>query len=46
VTIEVPNEFSIAIEDPDSGRLVYEAKIGITSADKGDRVGHGLSGGS
>jgi hypothetical protein len=35
VTIEVPNEFSIAIEDPDSGRLVYEAKIGITSADKG-----------
>jgi hypothetical protein len=35
VTIEVPNEFSIAIDDPEAGRLVYEAKIGITSADKG-----------
>jgi hypothetical protein len=35
VKIEVPNEFSIAMDDPDSGRLVYEAKIGITSADKG-----------
>lgn len=35
VTIEVPNEFSIAMQDPDDGRLVYEAKIGITSADKG-----------
>jgi hypothetical protein len=35
VTIEVPNEFSIAIQDPAAGRLVYEAKIGITSADKG-----------
>lgn len=35
VTIEVPNEFSIAMQDPDAGRLVYEAKIGITSADKG-----------
>jgi hypothetical protein len=33
--IEVPNEFSIAIQDPEAGRLVYEAKIGITSADKG-----------
>jgi hypothetical protein len=35
VKIEVPNEFSIAMQDPDAGRLVYEAKIGITSADKG-----------
>jgi hypothetical protein len=35
VKIEVPNEFSIAIQDPDAGRLVYDAKIGITSADKG-----------
>jgi hypothetical protein len=35
VTIEVPNEFSIALQDPAAGRLVYEAKIGITSADKG-----------
>jgi len=35
VVVEVPNEFSIAIVDPDHGRLVYEAKIGITSADKG-----------
>jgi hypothetical protein len=35
VKIDVPNEFSIAMDDPDAGRLVYEAKIGITSADKG-----------
>jgi hypothetical protein len=35
IVIEVPNEFSIALKDPDAGRLVYEAKIGITSADKG-----------
>jgi hypothetical protein len=35
VKIEVPNEFSIAMQDPEAGRLVYEAKIGITSADKG-----------
>ncbi len=34
VKVEVPNEFSIAIDDPEDGRLVYEAKIGITSADK------------
>jgi len=34
VVVEVPNEFSIAIDDPEHGRLVYEAKIGITSADK------------
>ena len=25
----------VAMQDPDAGRLVYEAKIGITSADKG-----------
>jgi len=36
VVIEVPNEFSIVIKDPEAGRLVYEAKIGITSADKGE----------
>jgi hypothetical protein len=35
VKIDVPNEFSIALDDPEAGRLVYEAKIGITSADKG-----------
>jgi hypothetical protein len=35
LTVEVPNEFQIAIKDPEHGRLVYEAKIGITSADKG-----------
>jgi hypothetical protein len=34
VLIEVPNEFSIVLKDPDHGRMVYEAKIGITSADK------------
>jgi hypothetical protein len=31
LTIEVPNEFQIALKDPEHGRLVYEAKIGITS---------------
>jgi len=34
VTIEVPNEFQIAINDPTNGRMVYEAKIGIMSDDK------------
>jgi hypothetical protein len=34
VLVEVPNEFSIVLKDPDHGRMVYEAKIGITSADK------------
>jgi hypothetical protein len=31
ITVEVPNEFQIAMQDPEHGRLVYEAKIGITS---------------
>lgn len=31
VTIEVPNEFEIALQDPAHGRMVYEAKIGIMS---------------
>jgi hypothetical protein len=35
VTIEVPNEFEIAMKDPTHGRMVYEAKIGIMSDDKG-----------
>jgi hypothetical protein len=40
ITIEVPNEFSIAMKDPEHGRLVYEAKIGITSeAGKGGAAG-------
>ena len=34
VTIEVPNEFEIALKDPTYGRIVYEAKIGIMSDDK------------
>ncbi|HTQ03672.1 MAG TPA: hypothetical protein VMI54_07435 [Polyangiaceae bacterium] len=34
VTIEVPNEFEIALKDPTYGRMVYEAKIGIMSSDK------------
>jgi hypothetical protein len=34
VVVEVPNEFSIVLKDPEHGRMVYEAKIGITSADK------------
>lgn len=40
ITIEVPNEFSIAMQDPEHGRLVYEAKIGITS----DSDGKGAAG--
>ena len=35
VTIDVPDEFQIELKDPTYGRMVYEAKIGITSADKG-----------
>ena len=31
VTIQVPNEYQIAINDPKLGKLVYEAKIGIAS---------------
>jgi len=38
ITIEVPNEFQIAMQDPEHGRLVYEAKIGITS-ESGDAKG-------
>jgi hypothetical protein len=34
VTIDVPDEFQIEMKDPTYGRMVYEAKIGITSADK------------
>jgi hypothetical protein len=34
VTFEVPDEFEIQMQDPTHGRMVYEAKIGITSADK------------
>jgi hypothetical protein len=29
VMIEVPNDFTIAVRDPQHGRLVYEQKIGI-----------------
>jgi hypothetical protein len=39
ITIEVPNEFQIAMEDPQHGRLVYEAKIGITSEPEGKTSG-------
>jgi outer membrane biosynthesis protein TonB len=31
VTIQVPNEYQIAINDPKLGKLVYEAKIGTAS---------------
>ena len=37
ITIEVPNEFQIATQDPEHGRLVYEAKIGITSDSDGSK---------
>jgi hypothetical protein len=39
ITIEVPNEFQIAMQDPEHGRLVYEAKIGITSENDGKTSG-------
>ncbi|HEX6278009.1 MAG TPA: hypothetical protein VFZ53_33425 [Polyangiaceae bacterium] len=39
ITIEVPNEFQIAMQDPEHGRLVYEAKIGITSEPEGKASG-------
>jgi hypothetical protein len=39
LTVEVPNEFQIAIQDPEHGRLVYEAKIGITSEGDGKASG-------
>jgi hypothetical protein len=40
MTIEVPNEFQIAVKDPEHGRLVYEAKIGITTeSGKGGAAG-------
>ena len=39
ITIEVPNEFQIAMQDPTHGRLVYEAKIGITSDSDGKASG-------
>jgi hypothetical protein len=39
ITIEVPNEFQIAMQDPTHGRLVYEAKIGITSEPDGKASG-------
>ncbi len=40
ITIEIPNEFQIAMQDPEHGRLVYEAKIGITSeSGKGGTAG-------
>ena len=31
VTIEVPNEYQISLQDPKLGKLVYEAKIGTAS---------------
>lgn len=31
--VEVPNDYSIAIEDPKHGKLVYEAKIGIVGVE-------------
>jgi hypothetical protein len=40
ITIEVPNEFQIAMQDPTHGRLVYEAKIGITSDSDGKASGN------
>ena len=32
VTIQVPNDYQISLEDPKLGKLVYEAKIGLLSS--------------
>jgi hypothetical protein len=31
VTIEVPNDYQIVLDDPEHGKMVYEAKIGLLS---------------
>jgi hypothetical protein len=31
VTIEVPNDYQIILNDPEHGKMVYEAKIGLLS---------------
>ena len=35
ITIDVPNEYQISLNDPKLGKLVYEAKIGIASTEGG-----------
>lgn len=35
--VEVPNEYEIVIQDPKLGKVVYEAKIGLTGADNAPR---------
>jgi hypothetical protein len=34
ITIDVPNEYQIVLNDPKLGKLVYEAKIGIATEEK------------
>jgi hypothetical protein len=31
VTIEIPNDYQIVLQDPEHGKMVYEAKIGLLS---------------
>src|SRR6478609_1345369 len=33
-TVQVPNDYQIALDDPKLGKLVYEAKIGLLSQEK------------
>jgi hypothetical protein len=37
VVIEVPNEYQIVVNDPQHGKLVYTAKMGMASGDKPDK---------
>ena len=31
VVFEVPNDYQIALKDPKSGRLVFQAKVGVVT---------------
>ena len=31
--LELPNDYSIVVNHPDSGRMMYDAKIGTTDTD-------------
>ncbi len=37
IVIETPNEYQIVVQDPELGRVVYEAKLGLLNAEKAKR---------
>lgn len=37
IVIETPNEYQIVVKDPELGRVVYEAKLGLLNAEKAKR---------